>query len=267
LALAANVALAAPAQAAPLQDLTRAEATSPTDTLDKEVTAYCPAGTKAYSTGASVSKPTVGRVVIDKILPLRDRSGVQVGAKSLGAVSPWRVTAYAVCARPGTSLTSADSGAPIDSSDTAACSRGTRLTGAGGIIANSTGDQALVTLEPDVTLTRATAGASGGAGTWTVSARAICDDVAGLKLVQTMGLPAVATTTVSCGAGYNVLGSGGKVVSAPGAIKTLIAIEPDQTLTSVTVSGSATDSASTAVAADGAGRWSVAAYAVCVPAD
>jgi hypothetical protein len=258
--MATSMALAIPAHATPVRQLTRAEATSPATTANKAVTAGCPAGTRAYSTGASVDHPADGRVVIDKIETLKDRRGVMVSAKSLGTVTPWRVTAYAVCAQPVLSQRQADS--VVQQGDTDSCPGGTRLTGLGGVISHSTGNEGLSALEPNVALTQASVNASGGTGPWTVAALAMCDNVDRLHLVQSTGPMGGSTVTVSCG-GDRVLGAGGKVSGLPDWNHQLIAVEPNAALTGVTVTGISTDAPTVD---GGAGRWNVTAYAICVPA-
>ncbi|ONI81433.1 hypothetical protein ALI144C_19040 [Actinosynnema sp. ALI-1.44] len=137
-------------------------------------------------------------------------------------------------------------------SHTASCPAGTRLTGIGGVINQSTGKEALTALEPDSGLTKGTVSATGPAGNWTVTANVVCSEVAGLKLVRQPGPVGFPVVTADCGPGHQVLGAGGRVPGAQG--NKLLAIEPNDALTSVTVIGQL-----------GAGRWAVTAYAICVP--
>jgi hypothetical protein len=253
----------ASAATAPAVDVQRVEAVSPSTDADKSVRALCPRGTKLYSAGGAVDNRS-GDVAIDSIRPLSDLSGVVVRARSLVPTSPWAVTAYALCAagNPELARELPLRTASVDlKEDSASCPVAGSLTGLGGEVVGATGKAALYGLVPDAGLTTATAKGFGPADAqWAVKAWAVCDPALAGSLVRVVAgtgeFPGTGThkATATCADGYQLVGGGGLVVgNAPDTEAILVSAEPDPEADSMTV-----------IAPEGASRWNVEAYAICL---
>ena len=255
----------ASAQTEVAADFRLVEAVSPATDSDKSVRALCPRGTKLYSAGGGVDNRS-GDVAIDSIRPLSDLSGVVVRARSRTATSAWAVTAYAVCGEGNPELAREHpvGAAVVDfKEDSSSCAVANSLTGPGGeVVGNDAADKAaLYGLVPDAGLTTATAKGSGPADAqWTVKASAICDVTMAGNLVRVAadagGFPDIGAqeATATCDDGYQLVGGGGLVTGkTPDAEAVLVSAKPSPESDSMTV-----------VAPDGASRWNVEAYAICL---
>ena len=246
-------------------DLQLVEAVSPSTDADKSVRALGPRGTKLYSAGGAVDNRS-GDVAIDAIRPLADLSGVVVRARSLTTTPAWAVTAYAVCGTGNPELAREDpfgtaEVVPKEHSDS--CPVANSLTGLGGeVVGNDGADKAaLYGLVPDEGLTTATAMGSGPANAqWTVKASAICDATMAGSLVRVVAdsgeFPDLGAqeATATCDDGFRLVGGGGLVSGeTPDSEAILVSAKPDPGTDSMTV-----------IAPDGASRWNVEAYAICL---
>jgi hypothetical protein len=171
--------------ATPPPGLQRVSATSPLNSSNKSVTATCPAGKRVVGTGADINAGN-GQVAIDDMTPNAGLTAVTVQAleDQNGQAGPWNVTAYAICANPIAGLERVTASSALDSNTSknimASCPGGKGTVGTGSDINAGTGQ---------VQQTQVFAGAArsdmfarededGFAGPWSITAFAICADVA-----------------------------------------------------------------------------------------
>ncbi|MCC8243107.1 hypothetical protein [Saccharothrix luteola] len=263
--LAVGLATGHASAASAAVDVQLVEAVSPSTDSDKSVRALCPRGTKLYSAGGAVDNRS-GDVVIDSIRPSADLSGVVVRARSRTTTSAWAVTAYALCAAGNPELARDEpfGTASVDLKEASDhCAVAGSLTGVGGdVVGNDAEDKAaLYGLVPDEGLTTATAMGSGPANAqWTMEASAICDATMAGSLVRVVAdsgeFPDLGAqeATATCDDGFQLMGGGGLVTGeTPDSEAVLVSAKPDPGTDSMTV-----------IAPDGASRWNVEAYAICL---
>jgi hypothetical protein len=247
----------------------RARATASTSE-NKQITVSCPSGKRVVGAGADVT-PGNGHVLIDAIRPNASLTRVTARAREdeTGTSETWFVAAYAVCAAPPGGLelvavTSASSSA--NKSVVAPCPGSKRLLGTGGEIASPNGQVLLDGLLPDAGLTQATVNAledeTGNAGSWTLTAYAICSNpVAGLERVSVsdpLSSPASRIVVAPCPPGKALLSANGTIDSANGQI-VLDAMFPDPALTTAGIAAFEDDTGNS-------GNWTLTAHAICAAA-
>ena len=225
-----------PASAA-VPGLVRVSATSVNDASNfKTVTATCPAGKQLTGTGYEIDGAT-GEVVIDELV----MNGSSVTAPTLVTVdayeedplaTPWRVTAYAICANPLPGLVRISAVGPTNSDDfhstTATCPAGKTLTGAGFTRAGIAGEAVVDDFRPNggtaAAPTAITVGAfetdPNFAFNWSLNAYAICaNPLPGQSRVLLSGASSsddVHLDTAVCPPGRTLIGSGFEVTGATG---------------------------------------------------
>ncbi|CAL9425880.1 hypothetical protein SUDANB95_01938 [Actinosynnema sp. ALI-1.44] len=230
---------------------------------DKDMVVICPLGTKLYSAGGSVNGGPAGSAIITRVVPAVDLSRAVVGARGVNAVTPWSITAWAVCGqgRPVLARSEPVLGAQqVDfGSASAGCPGVGSLTGVFGEVVDPSGQATLFGLVPSKDLTTATANASGPVdGQWSVKAWATCDEtVVGKTYLETdtgaLKGDLVQKASAQCAPGSSLLGGGGTAKNnSPDAVASLIGLYPDWSTGTLTVEGT-----------KGASPWSIEAYAIC----
>ena len=263
-ALAAAVLAVAPAGAsAAITNLELVEA----EAVEQPASATCPAGELVVGAGGTLSS-TDGQVTFRNIRPRADLTGVDVQGleDETGAPDGWTATAFAFCATPPPGLeriaaTSASSSAPKTVG--AQCAAGKSLLGVGGEIAGGGGQVAIEDMIPGAGVTSVTVSGgedeNGYAGSWTVTAYAVCaDTVAGVARVFTNTPPGSdpREAIVACPAGKQLLGLAGAQHGLAGMV--LRSLAPDADLEGGVVA-SVEDEDGTA------NSWSVTGYGICAP--
>ena len=225
-AVAATLVLLPPvAQAAPLTFRFASESASSSD-AQKSVTATCPSGWQLVGAGANVNNGG-RRVVIDEIHPNGSAStaptAVTVWAleDQTGTAASWSVTAYAVCtALPIQSVVRVSSTSSVSSTPkgaTASCPAGARsLLGSGFNINDGNGQVNVQDVVPDLdgdgtVVVRAHEDPTGYAGSWSVTAYAICGVVDGALEIRTDEGPfnsSEKSEDISCRDGFTLLSAG-----------------------------------------------------------
>jgi hypothetical protein len=156
---------AAPAVA--LTGRTLVTATSVSNSVNKSITAHCPAGKQVVGAGGAILNSIgahggYGHVVITDIIPNHALTSVTVqGGENSAWASPWKVVAYAMCAPVGAianlqrvTATAANNGtSDAVKTATAHCPGNLRLYGTGFEINNANGSVLLDKLQPDPGLT------------------------------------------------------------------------------------------------------------------
>jgi hypothetical protein len=165
----------------PLPGRVQVIATSASSSVDKFVTAKCPAGKRLIASGADILSGR-GDVMIERVVPdLTTNSVTVLGHEHNPTPDNWQDRASAVCADPLPGLvrvfaTSA-SNSTSNTTATASCPAGTVLTGTGAETLSSGGQAAVESIEPNQFINGVTARASEIHPTslnWTVTAFAIC---------------------------------------------------------------------------------------------
>lgn len=171
----------------PLPDLEYVEATGPSNSRNKHITATCPAGKRVVGAGGLIQGEARKEVVMNGVIPNPELTKVTVrGAEDRDdADGDWFVRAHAVCANPLPGLQLVPEPSALDSAPSkfarARCPAGKVLVGLGGRISGGTpiaGQVVLDDLTPNAQLTEVTVTgfeAQGGTdGDWRVHAFAIC---------------------------------------------------------------------------------------------
>jgi hypothetical protein len=275
----AVAAAAAPAQAAPVEPVPAAEpaavvaavpglvrvvATSPNNSLNKSVTATCPAGKQLYSAGGQITGG-LGNVYMDDVTPADNLLNVRVTGQENGAYAGnWTVTAFAICGNPvlnmqRISFQSATNG-NSPKSVVADCPAGTRLYGLGGEVTGGNGNVFMYRMVPNVTLTGASISAAENAAdtSWTLTGYAICGNPPAAGLVRVSAQTPSNSVSgknigVSCPAGRNLIGVGGEIAGRTGLV-VLDDMTPT-TLARVDTAGFENGVVATS--------WALAAYGIC----
>jgi hypothetical protein len=219
---------AAPAVA--LTGRTLVTATSVSNSVNKSITAHCPAGKQVVGAGGAILNSIgahggYGHVLITDIIPNQALTSVTVqGGENSAWASPWKVVAYAMCAPVGAianlqrvTATAANNGtSDAVKTATAHCPGNLRLYGTGFEINNANGSVLLDKLQPDPGLTEVAGKAVNNgnfAGPWDWTVYAICGAA---RPTMTLVVAASAfdsntthgVTTNPCPAGTTLTGAG-----------------------------------------------------------
>ena len=153
-------------------------ATSIQDSLNKDVTAFCPGNTVTIGSGALLIG-SFGDVELEEVRP--QLTSVTASAKEIGngIGTPWGVVAYASCADPLAGLvtvSTSSANTAVNKSVVAMCPPGTSVLNAAGRLNNGDGRVLLDDLFAGTTSVTATGKETGnGTGTpWRVQAIALC---------------------------------------------------------------------------------------------
>ena len=165
----------------PLPGRIQVIATSGSSSVDKFVTATCPAGKRLVASGADVLSGR-GNVMIEQMVPdLTTNSVTVLGHEQNPTPDNWQDRASAVCADPLPGLvrvfTTSASNSTNSKTATASCPAGTVLTGTGAETLSSGGQAAVESIEPNAFINGVTARGTEIRPTslnWTVTAFAIC---------------------------------------------------------------------------------------------
>lgn len=269
LAAGTGAVAGAPAQAVPGLS-THTVVTTASSAAVKSIYASCPAGKRVIGGGGIVDGAD-GKAWITSEYPVAlaggDRFEVAAVETDDGYAGNWWLRAFAICADPVPGLQIVSATRPASSlssqSYSAACPSGKRMIGAGGRVNNPAGQVALQTVSTtvpaaDQALVAAREDGDGYAGTWSVTAYAVCaNPVAGFSIVS--GTSAwdptdVKIATATCPAGSQPHGPLFSIGTGKGGV-VLETVRPGGTLGSVTVVARE----ETAVAEN----WSVSALALC----
>jgi hypothetical protein len=228
LLVAAQLVVAAPAQALPGYTIVRA--TSPSNPADKSVTVNCPGALVPVGASAAIGFAG-GEVHIDAIVPTSAGVTAHASVHPLAAPGNWLLTAIAVCAAmpPGWEIVSANSPsfAGAQGGYDVTCPGIKQLIGTGGQISNANGDVVFTSIAPDLALTEVSvsgARALGGvAPDWRITAYGICVDTppGGLtRFSQTSPLNSTngKFTSPGCPMGQSVHGVGFEIAGPSGRI-------------------------------------------------
>jgi hypothetical protein len=165
----------------PLPGRVQVIATSPSTSVDKFVTATCPAGKRLIASGADILGGR-GDVTIERVVPDLPTNSVTVLAhEHTPTTASWQGRASAVCANslPGLVRVFATSASNSTNSKSAtvSCPAGMVVTGTGAETLSSGGQAGVEAIEPNAFINRVTARATEidpTALNWTVTAFAIC---------------------------------------------------------------------------------------------
>ena len=234
----------------------------------KQAVVTCPVGKRLIGAGGEVTFG-VGQVVIDDLSPNAGLTNVRIVAREDedGTTATWFVRGYAICANPVPGLQLVTAGQASNSVSgtgvTATCPVGKKLIGAGGQLTNALGQVVMDDITPNAGLTSVSVtGFEDDTGTttnWTIHAFAICaNPLPGLQRISATGISNSVTgtgATAACTGGRKLIGTGGDFTSGLGQVA-MDDIEPDPTLTSLSVIGYEDDNGTAA-------NWSTRAYAIC----
>jgi hypothetical protein len=160
----------------PLPGLQIVSATSANNSVNKSITARCPAGKSVTGTGAELTG-ALGDVAIDEIIPSLT-SVLATGFENGASARNWNIRAYAICANPlpGLQIVSATSANnSVNKSITATCPAGKVVTGTGAELTGALGDVFIDDQTPTATTVVATGFENGAsARNWNIRAYAIC---------------------------------------------------------------------------------------------
>jgi hypothetical protein len=167
--------------AAPLPGRVQVIATSASSSVDKFVTATCPAGKRLVASGADILSGR-GNVMIERMVPdLTTNSVTVLGHEQNPTPDNWQDRATAICANslPGLVrvFVTSPSNSTTSKTATASCPAGTVLTGTGAETLSSGGQAAVESIEPNLFLNGVTARGTELRPTnlnWTVTAFGIC---------------------------------------------------------------------------------------------
>jgi hypothetical protein len=157
-------------------------ATSAASSVDKFVTATCPAGKELVAPGADILSGR-GDVSIEEMVPNLPTNSVTVLAHEEDPTTAiWQARASVVCADPLPGRIRVFASSPSNSvspktTPTASCPAGTVLIGTGAETTGGAGEAAVESIDPNASLTGVTARAAEADGTtapWIVSAFAVC---------------------------------------------------------------------------------------------
>jgi hypothetical protein len=241
---------------------------SVSDSSNKTFSQPCPAGKQLLGGGAEISG--AGQLVIEALRPDAGLTtfDVQGAEDEVGFAGDWPVVAYAICANPVSGLERRSSTSGATSSNkpqTVTCPAGKQVVGAGAEIGGGGGQVVIGSIRPDAALTNVTANGvedeNGFASNWTVTAYAVCGNIAGLELVRTTS-PSDSTTskfvTATCPAGKNLVGASAEKTGGAGQVL-LEWITPNGALTRVDVRYREDENGF-------ANNWSATADAICANA-
>jgi hypothetical protein len=151
--------------------------------VNKQVTATCPAGKKVVGVAGEVVNG-LGQVLLDDMRPSADLNSVVLNGleDETGTSLSWGLTARAICANPPAGLERVSSTGALDSETTkgatANCPAGKNVLSSGYDLNTFNGEILLGSLSPSNLLTQATASgiedATGNPFNWSVTAYAIC---------------------------------------------------------------------------------------------
>ena len=247
----------------PLPLLIRKAVTSPSDSLNKTVTATCGTGRKVIG-GAAETITGRGQVVLTAIRPNPTLTAVTASAAEDddGFARNWSVTAYAICATPpaGLQLVTVPSGTTsADKAATASCPGGKDLLGGGGATTRAGGQVAMELLPspdgvPQSLTVRGFEDEDGIAASWNVTAYAICAATAHRSVAS------VTTTTddelaleADCNPGKALTGVGADLQSAGG----------EAVLNEIAPLDADTVSVNAEVDETGREQWGARAFGIC----
>jgi hypothetical protein len=251
--------------ATPPPGLERITATSPSDSLNKTVTATCPSG-KRLGGGGEITAGG-GQVVLEDIrLNNLAKATVQGVEDEDGTAGNWVARAFAICANPVAGLERVVATSPTDSSDksaTATCPAGKRVVGAGSEIGGGGGQVVMDDLRPNAALDSVAVQGfedeDGTAGNWLVRAYAICAAASQRVVAQSPTDDINKNVTATCPGDMEATGGGGDITGGAGQVKLGIVRFTVPTTTTVFVFGLEDDNGY-------AGNWFVRAYAICATA-
>jgi hypothetical protein len=151
--------------------------------VNKQVTATCPAGKKVVGVAGEVVNG-LGQVILDDMRPTADLNSVVVNGveDETGTFSSWGLTARAICANPPAGLVRVSATSALDSDTpkaaTADCPAGKNVLSSGYDINSFNGEVLLGSLSPSNLLTQTTVSgiedATGNANNWSVTVYGIC---------------------------------------------------------------------------------------------
>ena len=165
----------------PLPGRVQVIATSASSSVDKFVTATCPAGKRLVASGGNILTGR-GNVMIERLVPdLTTNSVTVLGHEHNATPDSWRDRASAVCADPIPGLVRVFATTASNSTNsktaTVSCPAGTALTGTGAETLTSGGQAAVESIEPNVFINGVTARATEIRPTslnWTATVFAVC---------------------------------------------------------------------------------------------
>jgi hypothetical protein len=258
--------------ATPPAGLERVSATSASDSLDKSVTATCPAGKRLLGTGGELAGGG-GQVALNDLIPPSGLGSVTVRAleDGDGTTANWSVTAHAICSNPvaGRERVVATTGTDStgDKGVGAPCPPGKQLTGVGGEIGGGGGEVVLNGLFANPNFVSELAGAGvearededGTASNWFARAFAICANSSQrvvARIPETGGDSNDKADLAPCPAGQQVTGGGGDITGGSGQVSLTGIFPGDSALTDFLAVGQEDGN-------DFAGNWSLRIYAIC----
>jgi hypothetical protein len=246
--------------------LQRYHAESPSNSLNKAVTASCPAGKRVLGGGAELLGGE-SQVALNDVRPNGELTSVTAVAleDQTGYAGSWSLRAYALCATPPPGLKRIPATSPTNSSNktvTATCPAGKRLLGAGADISGGGSEVVVQDIRVD-SLTGVTAQGvedqDGTASDWLVHAYAICSNPVHLldRVVATSPSNSLKAkgVTATCPAGKRVVGAGGEVGGIEGQVA-LNDLRPSDPLDGVTAHAAEDEDGT-------ASNWLVRAFAIC----
>jgi hypothetical protein len=266
LALAVVLAGLGGSASAAVTGLERVSATSPSNSSNKSVTAFCPSGKRVVGAGGQIAGGG-GEVILGFVRPDAPLTTVAVQGREdeNGTAATWSVTAFAICATPPPELERVAAASPSNSSNksvTATCPAGKRLLGTGAEIEGGGGQAAPNDVIPGSTLKAATVQGledeNGTGVSWRARAYAICaSPVAGLERVVATSPTNSANkvVTATCPAGKQVVGAGGELGGGGGEV-VLHDLTPVGDLQDVVDSGLEDEDGTSA-------NWFARAFAIC----
>jgi hypothetical protein len=165
----------------PLPGRTQVIATTGSSSVDKYVTATCPAGKQLVASGADILSGK-GDVMIEEMVPdLTTNSVVVLAHEQNPTTRNWQARASAICADPLPGLVrvfaSSASNSTNSKTATVSCPAGTVLTGTGAETFSSGGNAAIESIDPNAFINGVTARATEARATslnWTLSVFGIC---------------------------------------------------------------------------------------------
>jgi hypothetical protein len=214
--------------ATPPPGLERVVRASPSDSLDKTVSATCPGETRLLGAGGAVDGATREVMVQDVRLDSLTRVTSEGVEDDDGAAVDWQVRAYAICSDRVHLLQRVEAASPSNSlkakTATVDCTGGRRVVGVGGAVEGIGGDVALNDLAPTDPMTGATAHAAededGTPSSWVVRSFAICA-AASERVVETSTTePSYFHAATSlCPSDWRATGGGASVSSGAGQVR------------------------------------------------
>ena len=216
---------------APLPGLVRVAKTSASSSAAKNVTATCPTGKRLVGLGGETAGGS-GQVVIDVLRPDQALRAATVAAREdqNGFGGNWTVSAYAVCAPGphGLQRVSASGVVTAGGPDVvASCPAGQALVGVGGEASGQSGQVSLETYpspgsgEPTQGVARGFEDEDGYAPNWTLTAYAICANVAtriSFTGPRDSAFEKFAEPRATCQGGKQLTGTGAEITGGLGQV-------------------------------------------------